>query len=65
MDKEGVIEREKKKREREIKLTQLQKWNEILPYGTTWMDKCIKLSEIKQRMTNTVLFHLHLKHEIN
>ena len=59
-----MIEREKE-REREITLTQSQKRNENLPYGATWMDKYIKLSEIKQRMTNTVLFHLNLKKEIN
>ena len=36
------------------------KKNEILPFATTWMDlEDIMLSEISQRKTNTVWFHLH------
>ena len=36
--------------------------NEILPFATTQMDvKGIMLSEVSQRKTNTVYFHLHMK----
>ena len=38
------------------------KKNEILPFLTTWMDlEGIMLSEISQRNTNTVCFHLHVE----
>ena len=33
---------------------------EILPFATTWMDlEGVMLSEISQRKTNTIWFHLH------
>ena len=36
--------------------------NEILPFATVWMDlKSITLSEISQRKTNTVCYHLHVE----
>ena len=36
--------------------------NEILPFLTTQMDlEGIKLSEISQRKTNTISFHLHVE----
>ena len=39
------------------------KKNEILPFATTWMDlEGITLSEISQRKTNTILFHLYVEH---
>ena len=38
------------------------KKNEILPFVTTWMDlEGIVLSEINQRKTNTIWFHLYVK----
>ena len=39
-----------------------KKKNEILSFATTWMDlEIIMLSEISQRMTNTVCFHLYVE----
>ena len=36
--------------------------NEIPPFTTTWMDlEDIMLSEISQRKTNTVSYHLYLE----
>ena len=36
--------------------------NKILPFTTTWMDiEGIMLSEIRQRKTNTISFHLYLE----
>ena len=36
--------------------------NEILPFATTWMDlEGIMLSEISQRKSNTVLYHLYVE----
>ena len=36
--------------------------NEILPFAATWMDlKGVMPSEISQRKTNTVCYHLHVK----
>ena len=38
------------------------KKNEILPFATTWMDpEDIKLSEISQTETNTILFHSYME----
>ena len=38
------------------------KMSEILPFATTWMDlEGIKLSEIRQRKTNTVCYHLYVE----
>ena len=38
------------------------KENKILPFATMWMDlESIMLSEISQRKTNTVCYHLHVK----
>ena len=40
------------------------KKNEILPFGTTWMDlEDIILSEISQRKTSTIWFHLYVESE--
>ena len=40
------------------------KKNEILPFETIWMDlKCIMLSEISQRKTNIIWFHLYVESE--
>ena len=37
------------------------KKNEILPFATTWMDlEGIMVSEISQRMTNTLYYHLYV-----
>ena len=36
--------------------------NEVLPFAATWMDlEGIMLSEITQRKTNTVCYHLYVK----
>ena len=36
--------------------------NEILPFAATWMDlEGIVLSEISQRKTNTVWYHLYVE----
>ena len=36
--------------------------NEILPFATTWMDlEGIMLSEISQRKSNTLCYHLHVE----
>ena len=36
--------------------------NEILPFETTWMDQeDIMLSEMSQRRTNNVCYHLYVK----
>ena len=41
------------------------KKNEILPFVATWMDlEGITLSEISQRKTNTVLYHLYEESKI-
>ena len=41
------------------------KKKEILPFATTGMDlEPIMLSEISQRKTNTVCFHLHVESKI-
>ena len=38
------------------------KKNEILPFATMWMDlEGIMLSEISQRKTNTVCYHLYVE----
>ena len=38
------------------------KKNEVLPIAATWMDlEGIMLSEISQRKTNTVRFHLYVE----
>ena len=38
------------------------KKNEILSYATTWMNlEGIMLSEISQRKTNTILYHLYME----
>ena len=38
------------------------KKNKILPFAATWMDlEGIMLSEISQRKTNTVWYHLHVE----
>ena len=38
------------------------KENEILPCATTWVDlEGIVLSEVNQRKTNTVCFHLYVE----
>ena len=38
------------------------KKNEILPFAATWMDlEGIMLSEISQRKTNTVWYHLYVE----
>ena len=35
--------------------------NEILPFATTWKElESIMLSEISQRKTNIILFHLYV-----
>ena len=42
------------------------KKNDILPFAATWMDlEDIMLSEISQRKTNTVLFHLYVRSKKN
>ena len=39
------------------------KKNETLPFATKWMDLGgIMWGEIRQRKTNTILFHLQVKH---
>ena len=36
--------------------------NEILPLGAIWMDlQTVMLSELSQRKTRTVLYHLYLE----
>ena len=36
--------------------------NEILPFMTIWIDlEVVMLSEISQRKTNTIWFHLYVK----
>ena len=36
--------------------------NDILPFATTWMDlESIMLSEISQRKTNTLCYHLYME----
>ena len=38
------------------------KMNEILPFATAWMDlESIMFSEISQRKTNTMWFHLYVE----
>ena len=38
------------------------KKNEILPFATTWMDlESIMFSEISQRKTNTLCYHLYVE----
>ena len=44
-----------------IALTHLKKY-EILSFATIWMDlESIMLSELSQRMTNTICFHSHVE----
>ena len=39
-----------------------RKKNEILPFPTTWADLVgITLSEVSQRKTNTVCYHLYME----
>ena len=39
-----------------------KKKNEILPFAAMWMDlEGIMLSEIRQRKTNTVCYHLYVE----
>ena len=43
-------------------LQQWQKKNETLPFAATWMDlENIILSEISQRKTNTIPYHLYVE----
>ena len=38
-----------------------KKTNEIMPFAATWMDlEIITLSELCQRKTNTIWYHLHV-----
>ena len=38
--------------------------NETLPFATTWIDlEDIMLSEVSQRKTNTIRYHLHVESE--
>ena len=42
-----------------------KKKNEILPFAAMWMDlEGIMLSEIRQRKTNTVCYHLYVESKI-
>ena len=44
------------------KLKKKKKKNEIMPFATTWMDpEIVILSEVSQRKTNTVYYHLHVE----
>ena len=39
--------------------------NEIMPFAATWMDlKIITLSEVSQRKTNTMCYHLYVEYKI-
>ena len=39
--------------------------NEIMPFAATWMDlKIITLSEVSQRKTNTMCYHLYVESKI-
>ena len=39
----------------------IKKTNEIMPFAATWMDlEIITLSELCQRKTNTIWYHLHV-----
>ena len=39
--------------------------NEIMPFAATWMDlKGIALSEVSQRKTNTMCYHLYVESKI-
>ena len=39
--------------------------NEIIPFATTWLQReIIILSEVRQRETNTTLYHLYEESEI-
>ena len=38
------------------------KKGKIIPFATTWMDlEIIILSEVRQRKTNTILYHLYVE----
>ena len=39
--------------------------NEIMPFAATWVDlKIITLSEVSQRKTNTMCYHLYVESKI-